>query len=134
MTKEPETRDVVAYQILNADAKVNREMLLEEIFKNTIVDFFKFALQNQAKTKWLAYNLMLTCKGEVINEFRSAELGPFQKSTEWYEKIFNKTLYDLLEYAGDNHPGTESKEVARSDNYAGTSFSRSSSGLYVPKL
>jgi hypothetical protein len=132
--KATELRDVIADQVKNADPKINREVLLEEIFKNTVIDFFKFALMNQKKIGRLPYDLLLMCKKEVINEFRSSELGEYQKSFEWYEKIFDRTLYDFLQFAGDNHPGEQKKMRSTEElEYAGTSFDKSGSGLYIPK-
>lgn len=92
--------------VFNADPKLNRKELLEDIFKSYVAKMFEFVLSKKGKDR-LEFNAMVTVKRNLINEFRKADLGEYQKSVEWYENTFENTIKEIFNDASHAHQGIE---------------------------
>jgi hypothetical protein len=89
--------------IFNADPKLNRKDLLDDIFKSYVAKLFEKVL---AKEK-LPFDALVQVKNNLINEFRSAELSEYQKSVEQYDELFDNTVKEILSLAASRHQGND---------------------------
>lgn len=89
--------------IFNADPKLNRKDLLEDIFKSYVAKLFEKVL---AKEK-LPFDALVQVKNNLINEFRQAELSEYQKSIDQYDQLFDDTVKEILNLAASRHQGRD---------------------------
>ena len=91
--------------IFGSDAtKVDREELLTDIFKAYVAKLFEYNLSKEKKDR-IEFGAMVEIKRNLISEFRKTELGEYQKSTEWYEDLFDETVKEIFNEAALSHKG-----------------------------
>jgi len=117
--------------IIGADDKINRSDLLTNIFKTYVAKMFEHVLSKGKKDR-LETASMATVKRNLIDEFRNAELGEYQKSTEWYEDMFDKAMQEILEEAGRNHQGANIASIDQRLEINKRAYINES-GLFIPE-
>ena len=99
--KEYNFQSELEKSILNADIKLNRSELLIDIFKAYIAKLMEKMLIHGR----IPFEAVVQIKRNLINEFRSALLAEYQMSVEQYEKLFDETVKEILNYASNLHKG-----------------------------
>jgi len=89
--------------IFNADPKLDRNELLIDIFKSYVAKMFELVITK----KGLPYDSLVQIKANLINEFMNAELSEYQKNTKWYDKLFDDTVKEILNFAAHQHSGQD---------------------------
>lgn len=92
--------------IFNADPKLNRNELLEDIFKSYVAKLLEIALMKNDKNK-LESAALHEIRRSLISEFRKTELSEFQKTVEYYEHLFDKTIEEIFNDASKAHEGED---------------------------
>ena len=127
--------------IINSDGELERNELLESIFKTYVAKLFEIQIQN----KRLPFGVLQEVKRKLISEFRSASLGVYQKSVEQYEKMFDDTVQDIVDFASQRHSGEDiieedTNQVLSIDPEAylneielGSEFTKTPGGIIVRK-
>ena len=93
--------------IENADPKLDRKELLEDIFKIYVAKLFEICIQKSNTPDRIPYEALVEVKRNIIDEFRNASLGMLQKSVEQYEVLFEKTVQEIVNDAGLAHKGED---------------------------
>jgi hypothetical protein len=93
--------------IENADIKLDRSELLEDIFKIYVAKLFELCLNKSKAQNRLPFDALVEVKKNIISEFRKASLGMIQKSVEQYEELFEKTVQEIVNDAGLAHQGED---------------------------
>jgi hypothetical protein len=94
--------------INNADPKLNKKELLEDIFKIYVAKMFEIAIKKSKTPDRLPYDALVEIKRNLISEFRKASLEMIQMSVEKYEELFEKTVQEIVNDAGLAHKGEDS--------------------------
>jgi hypothetical protein len=129
--------------INNADEKVDKKELLEDIFKSYVAKLFEVNIKN----KRLPYGVLVEVKKLLISAFRAASLDVYQRSVGQYEEMFDNTVQEIIDFAsGQNDEGEDIveqdpnqrlevnvKEYENLKNASDNSFEKNDSGIYVPK-
>jgi len=119
--------------IINADPKLNREELLSDIFKSYVAKLFELSLLKSKEKNRIPFEALVEIKSRLINSFRGADLSEYQKSTEWYEDLFEKTIKEILNDAASAHSGQNQIERAPERlEINSKEYMKQSSGLYMP--
>jgi len=117
--------------ILNADPNVDRIQLLEDVFKSFVAKMFEFVVSKTGKDR-LPFDALVTVQKNLISEFRSASLGEYQRSVEWYDELFNKTVREILEFAALSHQGVDRVNLANQNLEINTEAYKFEKGLFLP--
>jgi len=126
--------------ILHSDGNLDRNELLEDIFKSYVAKLFEMQIVN----KRLPFAVLKEVKRNLISEFRSASLEMYQKSVEQYEELFNKTVQEIVDFAGTRHSGEDVVEDANqvlevnsneylNESAIGSQFTKTAGGIIIPK-
>lgn len=124
--------------INNADEKVDKRELLEDIFKSYVAKLFEVNIQERR----LPYGVLIEVKRLLIAAFRSASLSEYQRSVKQYEELFDKTVQEIIDYASTrNNEGEdiieEDKgkvlEINAKEYQNQSNFKKNDSGLFIPK-
>jgi len=120
--------------INNADPRLDKDELLEDIFKTSVAKLLQFSMENGSgkKKDRLEMGALLTAKRELIAEFRSATLDQHQKSVEQYEELFQKTLQEIFNDASHAHGGDNNVEYANQNLEINSDVYINEGGLFVP--
>ena len=108
MSEEYNFQKELENSINNADVKLNRKELLEDIFKIYVAKLFELALQKSATKDRMPYDALVEIKRNLISEFRAASLEMNQLSVEKYEQLFESTVQEIVNDAGLAHKGEDS--------------------------
>jgi hypothetical protein len=117
--------------IFNSDEKIDREQLLEDIFKSFVAKMFEYVISRQGGDR-LPFDSIVTVKNNLINEFRTASLGEYQKSEEWYDELFEKTIKEILQHAALAHKGENKVSYANQNLEINPAAYKHEKGLYLP--
>jgi len=115
--------------IFNADVKINRKELLEDIFKSYVAKLFEITL----KKKGMPYDALVEVKNNLIREFRATDLSEYQQSVEQYEQLFDKTVKEILDFAAERHQGMDVVQRAPQNFEINGDAYVNEGGLYLPK-
>ena len=100
--------------INTADPNLNRKELIVDIFKFYTAKLLEFYMTKIGGALQSGSDEQL--KRNLINEFRQAPLSENQQSIEWYEKLFDTTMQEILNDAAHAHQGidqiTSSQELS----------------------
>jgi len=118
--------------ILNADPKLDKKQLLEDIFKSFVSKMFEFVISKHGKNR-IPFEAIVTIKKNLINEFRLTSLGEYQQSEEWYDNLFEKTVKEILEFASLAHDGIDEIKRANQNFEININAYKFEKGIY-PKL
>jgi len=118
----------------NADHRLDRHELLEDVFKTLVAKLLQTSMENGKgeKKDRLEMGALLTAKRELINECRQASLGQYQKSVEDYEKLFQITLEEIFNDASNAHKGEDSVKYANQNLEINKDAYVHEGGLFVP--
>jgi len=116
----------------NVDPKISRDELLEDVFKLYVAKLFELVMVKSAKKDRLEFDGVVSAKRNLINAFRSAKLAEYQKSVEWYEALFEKTVKEILEGASHRHGGVDTAVIGGSMEINKEAYIRDG-GLFVPE-
>ena len=132
MGKEYNFQKELKDSIFNSDAtKVDRGELLTDIFKAYVAKLFEFNLGRKQKDR-LEVDVMTEVKRNLINEFRNAELGEYQKSTKWYEDLFDETVKEIFNDAALAHKGVNGINVQQQLHVNPRAYINEG-GMYIPE-
>ena len=115
--------------ILYADPMMDKTELLEDIFKTYVAKMFEHTMTKGDDR--IEFEAMVTVKSNLINEFRRTELGEEQRSVEWYEKLFDKTMQEILNDAAKNHQGVDEISIQKKLEINPEAYVKEG-GLFVP--
>lgn len=116
--------------IFNRDPRINPDELLVQIFKTYVAKMFEHILGKKQQNR-IEHDGVISIKRNLINEFRQAALSEYQKSVEWYENLFNKTVEEIFNEAALAHEGVDSYE-RESNLEINKSAYEHESGLILP--
>jgi len=119
--------------IFNADPKLDKAQLLEDIFKSFVAKMFEFVLSREGGNR-LPFDSLVTVKKNLINEFRQAALSEHQRSEEWYGELFEKTVKEIFEHASLSHKGVDQAKFANQQFEINPEAYKFEKGLYRPSL
>ena len=111
--------------------KFDRTELLEDIFKSYVAKLFEYNLSRDKQDR-LEEAALVEIKRNIISEFRQAELGEYQKSTKWYEDLFDATVQEILNEAAKAHQGSDVVEVNQTLEINPEAYVKEG-GLFVPE-
>ena len=114
--------------IFNADPKLNRKDLLDDIFKSYVAKLFERVLSKEK----LPFDALVQVKNNLISEFRSAELSEYQKSVEQYDELFDNTVKEILSLAASRHQGNDSVARGQQELIINPEIYINEGGLSVP--
>jgi hypothetical protein len=118
--------------VLQADPNINREELLEDIFKSFVAKMFEFVLsRGKSSETRLPAAAVIEIKNNLINEFRQASLEKHQKPVEWYEELFDKTVGEIFTAA--KHQGEDLSHIADHQLEINMNAYKHEGGLFIPK-
>ena len=122
--------------IKNADQKLDKKELLEDIFKIYVAKVFELVLSKSKTKDRLPSDAVVEAKKNLISEFRKASLENWQMSVEQYEDLFEKTVQEIINDIGNAHKGddiiaTQSNLEINKSAYQDL-YQKTPSGLYVP--
>ena len=89
--------------IFGADEKQERHELVAMIFKSYVAKCIEYTLRK--KISRIESAAIYQIRRNLINEFRNAELGEYQKSVKQYEELFNTAIEEIFNEAGHAHEG-----------------------------
>jgi len=118
--------------IFNADPTLDRTQLLEDIFKSFTAKMFEYIVSKAGNDR-LPFDSIVTVKKNLINEFRTTSLAEYQKSEEWYDELFEKTVKEILEYAALAHQGVDRVNLANQNLEINPDAYKFEKGIYLPK-
>jgi hypothetical protein len=104
MSEEFNFQNELKSSIFNADDKVNKKELLEDIFKSYVAKLFEKVITG----KRLPFDALVEVKGNLIREFRATDLSEYQRTVEQYEELFDTTVKEILSFAASQHDGRDS--------------------------
>lgn len=120
--------------IFNADPKLNRKELLSDIFKAYTAKMFEFVVTRRKDPEnRLPFDAILEVKKNLISEFRKTELSEHQQSVEWYEKLFDATVQEILAEAAASHAGQNTVQLAQQQLEIDPEAYIHEGGLFLPK-
>lgn len=124
--------------ITNADPKLNKKELLEDIFKIYVAKLFEMVINKSKVKDRLPFDALVEVKRNLISEFRKAQLDVYQKSVAQYEELFEKTVEEIVNDAGLAHGGADRATVDQTlhinpRSYADT-HTISDGGIIIPRM
>lgn len=132
MAEEYNFQKELKSRIFSCDAdKFDRNELLEDIFKAYVAKLFEFNLGRKSKDR-LEVDVMVEVKRNLISEFRNTELGEYQKSTEWYENLFDETIQEIFNDAAKSHKGVDIVNSNQTLEISREAYIKEG-GLFVPE-
>ena len=132
MGKEYNFQKELKDSIFNSDAaKIDRNELLEDIFKAYVAKLFEFNLGRKGVNR-LEIGVMVEVKKNLINEFRNTELGEYQKSVEQYEDLFETTIQEIFNDASKAHEGSNIVSVDQTLQINPKAYVNEG-GLFIPE-
>jgi len=132
MEKEYNFQKELKKSIFESDPnKIDKHDLLKQIFKAYVAKLFEYNLSKKREDR-LEFGVLVEVKRNLISEFRKTDLGEYQKSTGWYEYIFDKTIKEIFEEAAKNHQGADSVNIQQTLEINPKSYINES-GLFVPE-
>lgn len=118
--------------IFNADEKLDKTELLTDIFKTFVAKLFEHVLSRKKNNQSrLTVGELTEVKRNLISEFRSTPLSEHQKTVEWYDELFEKTIKEIFESA--QHQGIETVQRASQNFEINAEAYKMEGGLYLPK-
>ena len=114
--------------IFSADDKIDRNELLVDIFKSYVAKLFEITL----KKNRIPFDALVEVKKNLISEFMSAELSEYQKSVEWYEKLFDETVKEICDMAAERHQGMDQVVHSQQELSIDPNMYINEGGLYLP--
>lgn len=136
MSDEYNFQEELVKSVINADPRLDRSELLTDIFKAYVAKLFELKISRGNR---IPFEVLVAIKRNLIHEFREANLAEYQKSVEWYEDLFDKTVQEILNEAALRHKGQDSVSMAdqtlsiHKEQYAESHGMKvSPSGLFVP--
>jgi len=109
MSDEYNFQEELVKSVINADPKLDRHELLVDIFKAYVAKLFELKISRGDR---MPLDVLVVVKRNLIHEFRKANLAEYQKSVEWYEDLFDKTVQEILSEAALRHKGQDSVSLA----------------------
>lgn len=112
------------------DPKLSRKEVLEDIFKTYVAKMMETNVMANKNRMEAGYLHMI--KTYMINEFRGAELAEHQMSEDWYSKLFDSTVKEILNGSStgkEENSVTQTKEIVKNPN----AMKQTKSGLWVPR-
>jgi len=116
--------------IVDADPKQDRGELLTMIFKSYVAKCLEYTLRK--KTSRIEQAAMLEIRRNLINEFRSTELGEHQKSVKWYEDLFDVAIKEIFNEASLAHDGVNIATVDQTFEINKRAHAAQNRGLIQP--
>jgi len=116
--------------ISNADPKQDRDELLTMIFKSYVAKCLEYTLRK--KTSRIEMAAMKQIQRNLINEFRGAELGEYQKSVQWYEELFDAAIQEIFNDAALAHDGVNIATVDQTFEINKRAYAAQNRGLILP--
>jgi len=130
MSKEYNFQKELRKHIFNSDEKLNRHELLNDIFKSYVARCLEFALRKNKDGK-LEASALHQIRRNLIDEFRSTELGEYQRSIEYYEHLFDVAMQEIFNDASHAHEGINKVSVEQSLQINKKAYINEG-GLFVP--
>ena len=118
--------------IANADPKLDKKELLEDIFKIYVAKLFEIAIQKSKTKDRLPLEALIEIKRNLISEFRQASLEMIQMSVEQYEVLFEKTVKEIVDSAALAHKGEDSMIIKSELDINRPRYAKTQTGLIVP--
>lgn len=112
------------------DPKLSRKEVLEDIFKTYVAKMMETNVMANKNRMEAGYLHMI--KTYMINEFRGAELAEHQMSEDWYSKLFDSTVKEILNNSSvdaEENSITQTKEIVKNPN----AMRQTKSGIWVPR-
>ena len=132
MSKEYNFQKELKKSIFGCDPnKFNRNELLEDVFKAYVAKLFEWNLSRKKQNR-LEVDALVEIKRNLISEFRKAELGEYQKSTEWYENLFESTVQEIFNDAAKVHQGIDNVSIEQTLRIDPRAYINEG-GLFVPE-
>ena len=118
--------------VLNCDPKLKKTEVLEMAFKCYVAKMLEYVMTKRDDMR-IEMKAMTEIRNNLISEFRSAELGEWQKSVEQYENLFDETIVEIFNQASHNHEGTDLIERAPEQLEINAREYINNGGLYIPR-
>lgn len=111
-------------QLEQAKPNVDKNELLEDFFKLSVAQLLAAYIEQYDVQAIDAkfHEMMLS---ELVTCFRQAPLGEYQRSVDWYEKMFNQTMQEIVANA------TSGKGMTQTSTNS-TGYGMSGGGIWVP--
>lgn len=120
--------------IFDADPKLDRAELLVDIFKIYVAKLFELVISRRKLPKGrIPYDALVEVKSNLISEFRKTDLAEYQRSIEWYEELFDKTVQEILNDAALAHRGSNIIHAAPQQLEINPEAYINEGGLFLPK-
>ncbi len=119
--------------ILNADPKLNKHELLEDIFKIYVAKLFELILKKSNTGNRIPFDSIVEMKRNLINGFRQASLAEYQVSYDQYDELFESTVKEIFEEAAKNHKGVDLMSRAPQNLEINPETYINEGGLYIPE-
>lgn len=124
-------REELKETIVNRIAtNLSRADILEDIFKTYTAKMMESNVLANKNRMEAGYLHMI--KSYMINEFRGADLAEYQMSEEWYSKLFDSTVREILNGSSagrEENSVTQTQEIIKNPN----AMRQTKSGLWVPR-
>lgn len=118
--------------IFNADEKIDKKELLKDIFKSFVAKMFEHVLSRKGNDR-LPFDVLVTVKKNLINEFRSANLSEHQQTEQWYNDLFEDTVREIFNEASLSHQGQDIIQRAPQNFEINMDTYKNEGGLFIPK-
>ncbi len=116
--------------INSADPKLDRKDLLVDVFKFYTAKLLEYYLHKSGGA--LQSGSIDQLRRNLIHEFREAPLAEYQQSVEWYEKLFDSTIQEILNDAAYTHQGIDSVSAQENLQINPTAYINEG-GLFIPE-
>lgn len=124
-------RDLKKVVFESDPTKMDRNELVTLVFKSWAAKLFEYIKTNEGLKDGLEVESIVNVKRKIINEFRRADLGEYQKSEKQYDELFEETIREMLELAAQRHQGQDITTVEQSLSINPDKYIKEG-GLFVP--
>jgi hypothetical protein len=113
MSEEYDFQKELKKSLVDADPSMDKIEMLEMIFSSYVTKLLEYMLKKSPVKGRLEASAINEAKRNLINEFRNAELGEWQRSVERYEEIYTKTIMGILNENALMNPGEDSAQYSQ---------------------
>lgn len=117
--------------IFKAEDGIDKKELLVQIFKSFVAKLFEHVLGRKGADR-LELSALVEVKRNLINEFRNAKLSEYQRSEKFYEELFDTTVQEIFNDAGNAHQGQDIASVQQTLQVNPDAYVNEG-GLFIPE-
>ena len=117
----------------NTDDKNPPKVYIKQAFKYYVAEYFICIKDSVNEKQGLPKDAIEEGKKYLISVFRKCDFNEHQRSYEWYENVFNETVYEILNLTSYTHKGKDTVEQSKTELVVNGDAYVNEGGLYVPK-